>query len=233
MQEELIELINSSFASGFNDGQKYIFRKKEVSNTYNRPNVYDKNAPNGVALNEHLNPLKNVENCQNLLEKSYSETDQSPSRPKRERTSVSNSLRSSSFKRIKESVSEREILENTETEDVHLTVDKDFIQFLKISMDHKKEREELKSQREKEEKMVEFIDVSNVPYSSESGRGYWREMKKKKLEEEERTKHNIDCYGEDLAQVISGMEMAMQLNFQRKCHQTKPAYWPIVPLNFG
>lgn len=89
-------------------------------------------------------------------------------------------------------------------------IDKDFLEFFKQSMKHKKELKKRKASEESDT----TTDSSTCKLKSHSDQRF----------EEMRA-----LYG-DKAPMILGMETAMQLTFERNCEKLNPVLWPVLPI---
>ncbi|CAD5110880.1 DgyrCDS245 [Dimorphilus gyrociliatus] len=95
--------------------------------------------------------------------------------------------------------------------------DLEYKNFLRVSMEHKKERDKMK----KCVNEMVYVNVSDLPKKSRILSPNQSDSRREKI---------LKLYGNDGAK-IHAMETALQLNFERKQDKLRPQVWPQLPLH--
>jgi len=102
----------------------------------------------------------------------------------------------------------------------------EFMQFLMESAKHRKERDEQMTQNPTESSYAgALLNKESISMKKRTTEAPKQQPGSQRLEEIKL------LYGKD-AQMIHGMETAMQLNFEQNCDIKQPQFWPNLPLQF-
>lgn len=111
----------------------------------------------------------------------------------------------------------------------------EYLELLRITREHQAKREKLRKLRQKQGLDVEtyYRDISQVDTLVEENLVEVPDRTKSYVNPKQKEQKLIELYGGPAAyESVRSIEMAMDDYFAKKRQELRPAYWPVIPINY-